>query len=321
VPVYFGTNRKPLQVEEGTASFANDRDESASPVHLGIALVNIPKSHVFGQTGQGWLHRILTGTNDEISVVKIDLLQQEEFIESLSTQIGIKENSAQTILLYIHGYRNSFEDACIRAAQIGWDLKHQGPIAIFSWPSRNSIFSYWGDEATIEASYAYIRGFVRMLLEQTGAQRINIIAHSMGNRALADLIEKDSAALAGGRIGQIILAAPDMDKDRFQEVAKLYPLISKRTTLYVSHRDLVVRISEFLHAGFARVGYAPPVTTAAYMDTVDVTQIDLDGLGHGYIADAEPVLYDMKALLDFDQPPNERTRLQRSTDGKYWVIH
>ena len=37
-------------------------------------------------------------------------------------------------LLYLHGYNTSFEEAAIRAAQIGFDLKVPGATAFFSWP-------------------------------------------------------------------------------------------------------------------------------------------------------------------------------------------
>ncbi len=55
-------------------------------------------------------------------------------------------------LVFLHGYSVTFENAAIRAAQLGVDLKVTGAIAFFSWPSRGNPLFYTPDEATIEAS-------------------------------------------------------------------------------------------------------------------------------------------------------------------------
>jgi esterase/lipase superfamily enzyme len=45
------------------------------------------------------------------------------------------------LFLYIHGYNVGFEEAAIRAAQLGCDLKAKSTM-FFSWPSRSKLQEY-----------------------------------------------------------------------------------------------------------------------------------------------------------------------------------
>jgi hypothetical protein len=53
-----------------------------------------------------------------------------------------------------------------------------------------------------------------------------------------------------------------------------------------------------------------------------VTNIDVSILGHGYVAEAEQVLFDIAMLLRSDTPPQQRPRLKPSEyQGKpFWVL-
>ncbi|MFK0731826.1 MAG: alpha/beta hydrolase, partial [Gloeotrichia echinulata HAB0833] len=88
------------------------------------------------------------------------------------------------------GFNVSFEDAALRAAQIGVDLQVPGIMAFYSWPSRGKLVSYPADEATIEASERYIAEFLLNLVQKSGAEKIHIIAHSMGNRGLLRAMQR-----------------------------------------------------------------------------------------------------------------------------------
>jgi esterase/lipase superfamily enzyme len=218
-----------------------------------------------------------------------------------------------------------FDEAAIRAAQIGFDLKVPGAMAFFSWPSRGGLDGYATDQASIEASEAAITDFLVRLATGSGAARVHVIAHSMGNRGLLRAIQRimaQATATAGIRFGQVFLAAPDLDAALFRDLAALYPRISERTTLYVSARDRALEASRWLHQ-FDRVGYAPPITVVNGIDTVEVTGLDLSILGHDYFAAAHGVLYDMHQLLSDNAAPDSRLRLhaRKDPDGRrYWAI-
>jgi esterase/lipase superfamily enzyme len=59
-------------------------------------------------------------------------------------------------LVFVHGYNTSFDNAIRRAGQLAYDLKFDGPVFLFSWPSRERLLSYItdGDSARLSAPRA-----------------------------------------------------------------------------------------------------------------------------------------------------------------------
>jgi esterase/lipase superfamily enzyme len=182
-------------------------------------------------------------------------MARDAFWTALRGELARSDEDGQQTLVYLHGYNVPFDEAAVRAAQIGFDLKVPGAMAFFSWPSRGSLGAYAADEA----SEAAIADFLVRLAIDSGASRVHVIAHSMGSRGLLRAIQRimtQASATAGVRFGQMLLAAPDLDAGLFRDLAALYPKVSERTTLYVSARDRALEISHWLHQ-FDRVGYAP----------------------------------------------------------------
>jgi esterase/lipase superfamily enzyme len=104
-------------------------------------------------------------------------------------------------------------------------------------------------------------------------------------------------------------------------LAVAYQHLAERTTLYVSDKDRALKASRILH-NFPRVGFFPPVMTYEGIDTIEVSNIDLTWLGHGYISDAKEVLQDMHELLLGNTPPKQRFGLRSisTEDRPYWQI-
>ena len=129
----------------------------------------------------------------------------------------------------------------------------------------------------------------------------------MGNRGLlrASSGSRPAAATRGKlKFGQVFLAAPDVDRDLFLDLARLYPEHAERTTLYASDADLAVHLSSKLHDA-PRAGYYKPYTVAPGIDTVAVPDFDVDLLGHGYFAQAEALLHDIYDLMRHNDDPSE----------------
>jgi esterase/lipase superfamily enzyme/uncharacterized membrane protein YkvA (DUF1232 family) len=323
--IWFGTNRVPLDPRDPSKGFGSTRDETG--MHYGVCEVAIPKSHKFGSTGTAWWRRWLRleFADDHIRIVRRRVIDGENaFFDDLREELAGSEGNQ--LLFYLHGFNVSFDDAAIRAAQLFADLKVPGAAAFFSWPSKASVDDYFADVERIGESEADIAAFLRSLATRLGGATVHIIAHSMGNRGLARAMQRITAAAAGTagvRFGQIILAAPDVSVGLFHDLARVYPMLSRRTTMYVSARDRALGLSQWLQDA-PRAGFTPPVTIVPNIDTIEVTNIDLTLLGHGYYAEAEAVLYDIASLLQNDVGPGQRTRLRASvasgSTNSYWVI-
>jgi esterase/lipase superfamily enzyme len=321
-PLWFGTNRKPVDINDISQGFSKERDEK---LHYGICQVAVPESHKIGSTGSPWWQRLLTSTDDSLKLQSesLKVLDEIMFWDSVQKALQEHEPDENSALVFIHGFNVNFEDAALRAAQIGFDLQVPGIMAFYSWPSQAKLMGYTADEATIEASEQYIAEFLLNLAQKTKIDKIHIIAHSMGNRGLLRAMQRILAQVQAASevpFGQIVLAAPDVDPDLFRNLAKAYHTLAERTTLYVSSKDKALSLSGIIH-DYPRVGFFPPVTVVEGIDTIQVSKIDLTFLGHGYFADARILLEDIRDLLIHNTPPNKRDgRLEPSTDGNYWII-
>ncbi len=301
-PVWFGTNRKPATQGGGFTGERNDR------ITRGRVEVFVPKSHRFGELGNPLWKRLLRFElqDDRLRIQQITQQEQAAFFADLQqTMHAARDNGVPPhALFFLHGFNVTFEEAAIRAAQIGFDLG--APLtAFFSWPSRGSVTAYTVDEASIEASERAITDFLIEFTAQCKADKIHVIAHSMGNRGLLRALQRIAAdAETRGKVkfGQIFLAAPDVDRDLFLDLAQLYCEHSDRTTLYASGADLPVHASSKLHDA-PRAGYFKPYTIAPGIDTIAVPDFDLDLLGHAYFAQAEALLYDIGGLTRSRRSP------------------
>ena len=317
--VWYGTDRKPLEPSDLSKGFSNVRDDT---LHYGTCIVQVPKAHKFGSIGSSWIRRyFVIGADDRLKLERIDGLTSQHFQESLRETLLTRPRGSREALVFIHGFNVTFEEAVIRAAQIGYDLGIEGITALYSWPSKGKVTKYTVDEATIGASEFHLQEFLEKVFTNPGVEEVNIIAHSMGNRALLRAMERISKKHKKP-FNQILLAAPDIDTITFKNLAAVYEDSARRTTLYVSSKDLALKSSGIIH-DFPRAGFTPPILTIPGIDTVDVSNIDLTLMGHGYVAEAEAVLYDMHELIQSNTPPEERIRIKQilvTNEGHFWQI-
>jgi esterase/lipase superfamily enzyme/uncharacterized protein YjbJ (UPF0337 family) len=320
--VWYGTNRRPVDPSDESKGYSAKRDQA---VHYGACDVLVPKSHKIGSVGSSWLRRLLTLTDDRLSVRAIRGLKADQFWKDLRAQLFESEQSERTGVVFIHGFNVSFTEAAIRAAQIGFDLSVKGAMAFFSWPSKGTLRGYLADAATIEYSEEYITDFLVDFVERSGAETVHLIVHSMGNRAAlraVNRIANEAERRLGPSFGQVILAAADIDADIFRKDGIAYSAVAERTTLYVSSRDRAVEVAHWLHE-FPRAGLLPPPLVMAGIDTINVKNVDISMLGHGYIAEARNVLQDVHDLFSAGNPPDRRFGLNKVFDEQglpYWEI-
>lgn len=315
VRVWYATNRRPLDGADPSPRYGADVDDR---VHYGTCAVFVPRSHKIGSIGAGWWKRLLRG-DDRLQLVSTDALSAPEFWRGVADQF-VGERDA---VLFVHGYNTTFEQAALRTAQIGFDLQVRGPMAFFSWPSAGRLDEYIVDGNVIDVSGEVLAEFVLGFAEQSGATRVHVIAHSMGTRGLHAAILRihhDPSQRERARLGQIVLAAADLDAGKFATIAETYTTSCARTTLYVSGTDHAVQTSRWIYDR-PRLGLRPPVAVHPRIDTISVTNADLTVLGHDYVATSRPVLVDLHAVMA-SQPAAQRFGLRGADDGAgpYWIL-
>lgn len=332
--VWFGTNRAPNDPADLSKGFSGERGAEEGPeekvrVYHGYCDVLVPKAHKTGSTGDStWWSRLVTGVDDRLKLNRTAVLEDAAYWQAVAAQIAAARPGSRDALIYIHGYKNSFEDAAIKAAQIGFDLGIAGAMAFFSWPSRGALDDYSTDEDSILGSEKEIAAFIADFAEKSGAPKVHILAHSMGNRGLLRAVNEivhGAAKRENCRFGEVILAAADVDAKNFRDYSPAYGEVAAGTTLYVSAKDKAVGFSSWKHGGYPRIGYSPPIQIFPRIETVCVDELDMDFLGHGYIAAARPVLEDIGELIRNGARAAQRTghRLDQRQDEKgrtYWAV-
>jgi esterase/lipase superfamily enzyme len=151
---------------------------------------------------------------------------------------AISHSDRRDAFIFIHGFNTTFQDAARRTGQIAYDLKFEGAAVFYTWPSQGNKSGYLVDQNNAEWTVPHLVTFLREFQAKSGARKVSIIAHSTGARILTSALEHlNSDRSTAVRFSQIILAAPDIDKDIFLQLAKAVNHTADRITLYAPSKD------------------------------------------------------------------------------------
>jgi esterase/lipase superfamily enzyme len=256
-------------------------------------------------------------------------LEWEPFIEQLRGAINSRENTERECFVFIHGFRNTFEDAAKRTAQFTHDLGFQGAPILYSWPSHGAATDYSVDEGEATFSRPHFTSFLRALLAESTANKIHLIAHSMGTQILAQaLVELGQHGELDGStctIRQIVLAAPDIDERVFKrDLAPHFGNKKPRVTLYASANDEALAASRgALVHNYRRAGGAAggrPIVVQG-IETVDASPLDTSLDTHSYFAACRTVVDDIREVMAGQPPARRGLRERKVEDGnRYWMF-
>jgi len=323
VQVMFATDRAVTSETAGSVRFSNARSADGAIKH-GICEVSIPVQHVLGRLESPSLFRlqIRSKPGKHIILTRSDVLSAREFAAYIRRLVtGSTDKDA---LVFVPGFNVSFEDGARRTAQIAYDLKFKGAPILYSWPSKGGgLLSYTADEAAVEVSAKRFAQLLQNITRSSGAEVVHVIAHSMGNRALLLALEQLATSTTRPKINNVILTAPDIDVQRFYQIADAIRMYPVRTTLYASSKDKALRLSRLLHR-YPRAGESGDnIVITPGVDSVDASSVDtnLFSLGHSYFSKKRTVLSDISDVLEGKPPGNRFQLTPRTSDrGQYWAF-
>jgi len=167
------------------------------------------------------------------------------------------------VLLYVHGYRETFETTSKDAAQIARMTGFDGPVIEYSWPSQGEVLKYAVDETNMYHDVRNFREFLRSLADKPWVKEIVVVSHSLGARlvipAIGSVDRMSRRADRTGNISNIILASPDIDRETFERdivdevLAPDRVALGRHITVYVSAKDKALAVSRAVH-GYPRLG-------------------------------------------------------------------
>lgn len=207
------------------------------------------------------------------------------------------------LIVFVHGFNNTFTSAVNRAALYAHDLQPDvadHPV-IFSWPSKQKIFGYSRDEDEVLINEDRARQFLEILRTHESASPVVLIGHSMGGRVLTyalrdmELIQsKGKAPKLRPQFTHLILIEPDVNSLYFHENIARMRAICGHVTVYASNHDRALGISQFLH-GYEREGELGTQGLAKTIDVIDASAAKTDWIGHSY--DGPQLFEDIRGLL------------------------
>jgi esterase/lipase superfamily enzyme len=316
VPVFYGTDRVRAD-EPKRIVYTSDR---ARRLELGRALVTVPKVHQVPNIERPFAIRLFNVTiyeqaedpKQHFTLRELKALSRDEFQALVRERVGGSRSFKDQAVVFVHGYNTGFDYALYRTAQMAYDLKFDGATFLYSWPSGGGVAGYGYDRESSTQTEPYLKEFLSLVLKESGAKSVSVIAHSMGNLPLLNVLRDLGPSLPPDvRLNEIILAAPDVDRDVFANLAANIRQYGRGVTLYCSANDRAMAASRRVAGGVPRAGDVPvdgPIVIAG-IDTIDVSQTSTDmlALNHSSYAQKSALLNDIGLLLlTGERPPEKR---------------
>ncbi|MDU8927510.1 alpha/beta fold hydrolase [Alisedimentitalea sp. MJ-SS2] len=229
-------------------------EHRSSNMHYGRISISIPPGHKPGR-----IERTSGIANPEKHFAPLGVEpfhRVGQFTDRIRSEQVANGAGNGSVLVYVHGYNNTMEDAAYRLAQIRHDFEITEPAILFSWPSAGDPRGYIYDRDSV----LFARdGFEQLIrdLRARGQREIVIVAHSMGAYLTMEALRQ--MALKGDRylmdaISTVALMSPDIDPDVFRQQAVTIGRLPRPFLILTSQKDKVLGLAEFLTGRKQRLG-------------------------------------------------------------------
>jgi esterase/lipase superfamily enzyme len=338
VPVFYGTTRQQeADRVKNNRKLANFSGEQGQDMTLGRALVTVPIEREPGSIPRPETDLILAriafrneDPNRDFTIAAVDVMNKDQFVSEIRKQVQLSSRFKEQAFVFVHGYNVSFDDAIFRTAQIAYDILFDGPAITFSWPSRGGTWDYRHDIDTAKASREGLRQLLEIVARDTGASAINLVAHSMGNDPVIEVLREQAEFLARGgqatdlKLNEIVLAAPDISRQVFEQFATRFVSLAKGgVTLYASNNDRAMAASKSVAGGLVRAGDVPKqgIVIVSGVESIDISEASTGffSTNHSTFADRAHLVSDMQLLFERAKdkhPPDIRFRVYQTQGEK-----
>ncbi len=279
--------------------------------------------------------------NEEIRLEAVRALDEARFVEDLGGLV--RESPYRSVLIVIHGFREAFPSALRKTAFLGHVLDINSPVLLFDWPGNqgSSLRGYRRAQQVAKESGAELARALELILRQVRPDRLWIVANSMGAQVVVDafslLYQIPDLADAQTEIEDVILTAPDVDAEEFNEQFKLeISALTRQLTVYVSSNDRALLMSRIVNWSPRRgesslspnmleeaVKVAELVDPERQLVTlVDVTPINRTRNFHNFSLETPEFFDDLFLRLTNVTTPRSRRlyQVKTPTGSVYWVL-
>lgn len=289
LPLFVASTRK---AERGAAADA----ASDGKARFSLVTMSVPPGHQ-----PGVIELPTFGKADpakHFTVLSRREMDEEDFVQQVSTHLSGRIGSSRDVLVFVHGFNNSYDDARLRFTQIVADSSFNGVPVLFTWPSRAQLLAYGSDKESATASRDALEKLLADLARTPGVGRVHVLAHSMGSWLAMEALRQN--AIAGratleGRLGEVMLAAPDLDLAVFQQ--QMARIGRASVSVFATTNDRALSLSQTLAGDRARLGNldVKNAETRAVLRKLGVRVYDITDtasglIKHGAFAEAPQVV-------------------------------
>ncbi|MDX1509134.1 MAG: alpha/beta hydrolase [Woeseiaceae bacterium] len=321
VPLFYVTDRATDTADDPPSIYGSERGQ----VQFGRAKVALSPRKEGESPFADWSRwePRANGSRHRNELATLSPLDPASFDAELRTAMPVEHG--RSVFLYVHGFRRDFDVAAIDLASVVYEADLQSLPVLFSWPSGTSVLGYAGDASSVRWATNDLRDTIRHLLELPDVDTLHLAAHSLGNvgllEALVRLSRDPDARL--DKIGEIVLASPDVDTGLFQR-EYMDPLrsIGARVTLYVTENDVPLQASQRVNR-HERLGDASTeIFIGDGIETVVFSDVVTFMNSHDAIVEIGNVQADIHYLLEERLGASERPSLEAvdTEDGRYWRL-
>lgn len=282
--------------------------------------------------------------NEELHVQDVQPLDQDAFVSEVSGLV--QESPHRALMVVVHGYRNSFPTSMRMTAFLGHILDINAPVLVFDWPGDqgSGLRGYRRAQQIAHDSGAQLATTLEMIIRDIKPDKLWLIANSMGGQVVVDafsiLYQQRDLADVATEFADVVLTAPDVDKNEFNEQFKreITSLVNN-LTVYVSSNDRALMASRIVNRG-RRLGQSAPdvmnpdqyeeaVSIAELIEPdsslitlVDVTPVNRTRNFHNFSLETPEFFDDLYLKLTNDATPHNRLIYPVNTrDGSvFWVL-
>ncbi len=330
---FFATNRRP---EDGSVEdrFGSERrdaltfgsfDTKIEPT-LGIGMIINPTD---------WFQ------NEAIKLQDAKVLDRAAFVGQMRELV--QESPYRSVLIVVHGFREAFPSALRKTAFLGHVLDINTPVLLFDWPGDQgtSLRGYRRAQSVAKDSGAELAATVELIIRDVQPDRLWLVANSMGAQVVADafslLYQQEDLADAETEIEDVILTAPDVDTEEFdQRFKQEIRALAKQLTVYVSSNDRALLMSRIVNWGRRRgestLGPEQLEEAISVVDMmepngqlitlVDVTPVNRTRNFHNFSLETPEFFDDLFLRLTNRDPPRSRLlyKVKTPDDKTYWIL-
>lgn len=349
--IFYVTDRQKLVNEDDTITYLRDRSDSMEMGYATLSFtptkvrdkksIRVDMKHVAPLVEFPTTPLPLVEGANGVAIEKAAMRNYQQSTKTMQDVLSehMQRNGQRELLLFVHGFNNSFDDAFFSLNDIWQYVKKDVVPMVYSWPSgSNSIFNYFTDRESGEFTIFHLKETLRILAAIEQIEKIHIIAHSRGTDVATTtlrelLIEMRASAedpRARYKVENLVLAAPDIDYGVVKQrlMAEQFGRGFGQITIYMNQGDNALSLSQFLMRGI-RFGLLQSkqqgeIEGEIFKVIKNVAFINIEevggGISHGYFHQHPAVLSDIVTLINTNSRPGTEDRPLKYERSNFWYL-